>query len=135
MNAPTEDHADKPRPRGRPSKKTQGEPTRRKQISMDAAQKAALQGDAGQAKQTVTDYLHQALEGVLDGTYPPVDTRAPLVFDAQRRPLEITLPLSLSATCDDLAKARGLTFTDFVLGAWQQRRTAENAEQLQTPTN
>ena len=102
---------------------------------MDAAQKAALQGDAGQAKQTVTDYLHQALEGVLDGTYPPVDTRAPLVFDAQRRPLEITLPLSLSATCDDLAKARGLTFTDFVLGAWQQRRTAENAEQLQTPTN
>lgn len=111
------------RPVGRPPK-YDGEPTKRKQIVVDVGIKADMKAQAKAAGQSLTDYLLQGMESVASGAYEPVTRRAAL-RPATNTGIEISVPLSLLANIEDQMKFYGLTFTDFLLGAWARRLEAE----------
>ena len=111
------------RPVGRPPK-NDGEPTKRKQIVVDVGIKADMKTKAKAAGQSLTDYLLQSMQDVINGTYEPVTRRAAL-RPATNKGAEIYVPLSLLANIEDQMKLYGLTFTDFLLGAWARRLEAE----------
>ena len=111
------------RPVGRPLK-YDSESTKRKQIVVDVGLKADMQARAKTAGQSLTDYLLQGMENVISGAYEPVTRRASL-RPATNVGIEISVPLSLLAKIEEQMKLYGLTFTDFLLGAWTRRLEAE----------